>query len=95
MPEKLNGDAEKEIRRVAEDAIWESVEIVEVKTLVGEANKGTIMLRVEGNDISCINAFAGMALEKFLEEGFMPVSIAAEKDGAIGWFKPVDIGITL
>jgi len=96
MPEQLNSDDERAVRRIARSALWDFLTAERVETITRGPNEGEVMLAVSADfDFDGRNAFAGDTLNEFLAEGYVPTSVAAGEHGGTAWFKPIGVGLDL
>lgn len=96
MPEQLNSDDERAVRRISRSALWDSLTVERVETIISGPNEGEVMLEVSADfDLDGRNAFAGDTLNEFIEEGFIPTSVGAGEHGGSAWFRPIGVGLSL
>lgn len=96
MPEQINSEHERAVRRIARDALWDDCEIDRLETVMRGRNEGDVMLKVDSaHESGNRNAFAGKTLEPFIEEGYLPVSVGGGGHGMTAWFKPIGVGLDL
>ena len=93
MAEQLNSEDEQNIRRIAEEVSNDILTVERVETL---SDGGDVLIEVSAeNDLEGRNVFAGYRLESFIEEGYVPTSVAAGADGGTAWFRPIGVGLDL
>jgi hypothetical protein len=96
MPEQLNSEDERNVRRIARSALWDSLTVERVETIISGPNEGEVMLEVTAeHDLDGRNAFAGDTLNEFIEEGYIPTSVGAGAHGGSVWFRPIGVGLDL
>jgi len=90
MPETTGSHEEQALEAAAKDILWSEMEVENIKTLDG-SGCADLMLEVTAFDgVSMRNAFAGGTLQKFIERGFLPHSVAGGEDSKTAWFTVVE-----
>lgn len=87
---------------MSDPEVSEIREIVENMTKPGDSiekitrlSENKIMVRISAeHDLSAKNMFAGNKLQNYVERGYIPVSVAANKDRATAWFRPIGVGLS-
>lgn len=92
MPTKTNSEAEQRLEKVASEVLHDSDSVERVETL---DTSDELLIEVGCEYKTNSNTFAGCRLGQFIEHGFIPTSVAASQRGAIAWFKPTNINISL
>lgn len=95
MPKQLNSEEEHEVRRIAEEALYDGNKLVRVETIDRGRNEGEIIAQVENDGMTCRNAWAGNTLKQFVEAGYIPVAVGGDGDSMAAWFRPIGVGLDL
>ena len=83
-----------ELRELAEELLIDelTIDVVEDLSVVNQ----TYMIKVSSNE-DCIiaNAFGGMVLDKFMQEGFICRSVAGGDNYRKAWFTKTNVSISI